>query len=206
MQYDDPNLSLIANEFRGKTFGRDFVIEHGFLYDRIAIAAGGTLDETTSLFFHNVGAGSSKTIAHTNLSTSRKIDAPQAFSVRAIRLIWKSDIFRTDMDLLLNSYVFEFYVADAFKIRCPVACLPAGGGPTGLMVAAAAGAVSLLNNGAPTTESVRTLALPVLIESGVSFFARLAGSSNALTAGGGGGTGLTCYCVLEGLHARPTVG
>ena len=207
MQMNDPNLVNIANEFRGRTFGSDFVVEHGYLYDRISIAAGGTLDETTSQWFVNVGAGSSKTIGQTNLSTSRKIDAPQSFSIRAVRLIWKSDVLRADMDTILNSYAFELYVADAWKFRCPVACLPAGGGPTGLMVAASAGAVSLLNNGVPSIESVRTLALPILIESGVSFFARLAGTSTTLTASGGsGGTGFTCHCVLEGLHARPTVG
>lgn len=195
----DPNLAYIANEFRGKTFGKEFVVEHGFLYDKITIAAGGTLDETTSLWFHNVGAGTSKTLASTNLTTSRKLDAPQAFSVRAIRLMYKSDILRADLDTILNGYTFEIVIADAWKVRAPISMFPAGGGPTGATAA-------VVNNGLASSEAVRTLALPLLIESNASFYARLVGGSNLLTAGGSSGTGFTCYCILEGLHARPTVG
>lgn len=205
----DPNLSQVAASFAGKTFGGDVVVEHGFLYDRVNIAAGNSLDETTSQFFTNVGAGSAKTLAQTNLTQSRKLDPPQMFAVHSIQLFFRGDILRADIDSIFDRFAFQFFVADAYKFRAPLFCFPQGGGVTGA-IAGAGGATpntvtSYISNGVPTIQAIRTLSLPVLIESGISFYANFTGTGYTATAGGSGGTGITMYCVLQGLHARPAV-
>lgn len=177
-------------------------VQHEPLYDTVTIAAAGTLSTLTSAFFTNVGPASNKTLALTNVTQSQKLPAPEAFSIFGFRLRISEDIFITDLYTLMNGFALEFYLGQKCYQRAPLWYFSPGGGITGYPALAAAAQASFYNNGVPHRESMHKLAIPLVIENQMTFMAQFVGTTQVLTAGGGGGTGATLVLLLDGLHAR----
>jgi hypothetical protein len=57
-------------------------------------------------------------------------------------------------------------------------------------------------NGYPSREAMHKLAIPIVIENQMTFYAQLTGTAATLTAGASGGTGATLQLLLDGFYAR----
>ena len=168
------------------------------LYDTVQVVAGvaNGLSVLTSAFFTNVGSASGKTLALTNLSQSQKLAAPEAFSVFAYRFRYAENISLLDIWNLLNGFCLEFYLGQKCYQRGPIWYYNAGGGIYGVLTN---DTTSVLNNGMPGRSEMHKLAIPVVIENQMTFYAQLNG--NAYTANAAG-TGLFLQLLLDGLYAR----
>jgi hypothetical protein len=172
-------------------------VQHTPLYDTVTIAAGtGSLSVLTSAFFTNVGPASGKTLALTNLSQSQKLAAPEAFSVFAYRFRYSENISLLDIWTLLNTFCMEFFLGQKCYQRGPIWYYNAGGGIYGL---ATNDSFSVLNNGMPGRSEMHKLAIPVVIENQMTFYAQLNGGTMVPNVSG---TGLILQLLLDGLYAR----
>jgi len=174
-------------------------VQHTPLYDTVTIAAGANVTNQTASFFTNVGPASGKTLAQTNLRQASELPAPQAFSIFSFRLRWSEDILLADLLNILNGFCLTFTLGDKPYQRAPLWYFAAGGGIDGFTTRTDS---SVYTNGNPTRESIHKLAIPIVIENQMTFFANLEGNPLALTAGAAGGTGLTLTLLLDGLFAR----
>lgn len=203
MQYNNANSQtqgMILEAFNNATYVQNQMdVQHTPLYDTITIAAGSALNTLTSALFTNVGAASGKTLAQTNLSQSQKLPAPEAFSIFAFRIRWSEDILLADLLQILDGFVLEFYLGQKAYQRAPLWYFAAGGGIDGFTTRTDA---SVYTNGNPTREAIHKLAIPIVIENQMTFFAQLQGNAYTLTAGAAGGTGLNMTLLLDGLYAR----
>jgi hypothetical protein len=175
------------------------------LYDQIVLAAGTTLTPVTTAFFSNVEGNSGKTIGQTNLSQNRLLPSPQAFSILAFSLYIQGDILRQDLINLYSNLVFEFYLGDGKTYhQAPIYTIAAAGG---IFAQDNVTGSTLYSNGWPSRDTLRKLALPLVIENNLSFYAQLnggltTGNPLTLTTTANGGTGLTMTCVLHGFWAK----
>lgn len=203
MQYSQATIStqaMIMEAFNNETYVQNKMdVQHTPLYDTITIAAGSAVNSLTSALFTNVGAASNKTLAQTNLSQSQKLPAPEAFSIFAFRIRWSEDILLADLLTLLNGFTLEFFLGQKVYQRAPLWYFAAGGGVGGFTTRTDS---SVYTNGNPTREAIHKLAIPIVIENQMTFFAQLQGTAVTLTAGASGGTGLTLTLLLDGLYAR----
>jgi hypothetical protein len=198
------NQQTIVAAFNSQTYIQDQVdVQHTPIYDTVTIAAGGTLSNLTSAFFQNVGPQSNKTLAQTNMNQPGRLQAPEAFSIFAIRLRISEDILRADLITIMNGFALQFIIGQKTYNLAPVWQYNPGGGIFG-QGATAAGPVtpSTLGNGVPARTHMHKLAIPIVIENQANFSASLVGTSQTLTAGGSGGTGATLQLLLDGLYAR----
>jgi len=173
-------------------------VQHTPLYDTVTIVAGvaNGLSVLTSAFFTNVGPASAKTLAATNLSQSQKLPAPEAFSIFAYRFRYSENISLLDIWNLINGFCLEFFLGQKCYQRGPIWYYNAGGG---IYAEFTNDTTSVLGNGMPGRSDMHKLAIPVVIENQMTFYAQLNG--NAYTANAAG-TGLTLQLLLEGLYAR----
>lgn len=203
MQYSQATANtqgMILEAFNNATYVQDRMdVQHTPLYDTISIAAGSTLNTLTSALFTNVGPASNKTLAQTNLSQSQKLPAPEAFSIFAFRIRWAEDVLLADILSILNGFTLEFYLGQKAYQRAPLWYFAAGGGLAGTTTRTNA---SFYTNGNPTREAIHKLAIPIVIENQMTFFAQLQGNAFTLAAGAAGGTGITLTLLLDGLYAR----
>ena len=191
---------MIVDAFNSEVYVQNRMdVQHTPLYDTITIAAGQTVSTLTTSFFTNVGPASNKTLAATNMSQSQRLPAPEAFSIFGFRVRWSENILLADLITLLNGFCLEFYLGQKCYQRGPLWDYNAGGGIAGFLTNTA---TSVLTNGKPGRESMHKLAIPIVIENQMTFFAQLQGTSVNLTAGAAGGTGLTLQLLLDGFYAR----
>lgn len=191
---------IITDAFNSEVYVQNRMdVQHTPLYDTITLAAAAVVNETTSAFFTNVGPASGKTLAQTNMTQSQRLPAPEAFSIFGLRLRWSEDILNTDALALINGMALEFWLGQKFYQRAPLWYFAPGGG---LNVVTTNNATEYISNGQVTRESMHKLAIPIVIENQMTFFARLVGNPVALSAAAAGGTGLTLQLVLDGFYAR----
>jgi hypothetical protein len=195
---------MILDAFRSEVYVSNRMdVQHTPLYDTITLAAGDTVNDLTTAFFTNVGPASNKTVAQTNMTQSRRLPAPQAFSIFGFRLRWKEDILAADLYNVLDRFCLEFYLGEKVYQRAPLWYYSPGGGLNGFAATTATNTtITYLSNGHPHRESMHKLAIPIVIENQMTFWAQLSGSTYTLTAGGSGGRGMTLQLVLDGLYAR----
>ncbi len=187
----------IVDAFRSATYVDNRMdVQHTPIYDTVTIAAGGSLSTLTSAFFTNVGPASNKTLAQCNMTQSQRLAAPEAFSIFSISLRISENILEADLITIMNNFALSFWLGQKKYNLAPIWHYPAGGG-----IWASADA-STFANGFPSREAVLNLAVPIVIENQMTFFAQLEGTAQTLTAGGGGGTGATLVLKLDGLYAR----
>lgn len=195
---------MIMDAFRSETYVANRMdVQHTPLYDTVTLTAGSSVSDLTTAFFTNVGPSSGKTYAQTNMSQSRRLPAPEAFSIFGFRLRWKENILLADLYSLLDNFCLEFYKGQKVYQRAPLWYFSAGGGVNAAVATTVnATTITVLNNGAPYRESMHKLAIPIVIENQETFWAQLTGTAFTLTASASGGTGLTLQLVLDGFYAR----
>ena len=191
---------MITEAFNSEVYVQNRMdVQHTPLYDTIAIAAAGTVSELTTALFTNVGPASGKTLADTNMTQSQKLPAPEAFSIFGFRIRWDEDILLADLLDLLQNMAFEFYLGQKVYQRAPLWHFNAGGGITAFTTRTDA---SVYTNGVASREAMHKLAIPIVIENQMTFYARLTGTTFTATAGASGGTGIRLTCLLDGFYAR----
>lgn len=196
--------AMIMEAFNSEVYIQNRMdVQNTPLYDTVAIAAAGTLSVLTSALFTNVGPASNKTLAQTNMTQGQRLPAPEAFSVFGIRFRVQEDILRADFLAILGSvtggFCLEFFLGQKVYNRAPLWYYSVGGGLNSFTTRTSE---SNYNNGVPTRESMHKLAIPVVIENQMTFFAQLNGTTYTATAAASGGTGITFQCLLDGLYAR----
>lgn len=191
--------SWIFAQFNGTTYQPNAMdVQHEPLYDEVTTAAAGTIANLTQFFTAPAG----KTLAQTNVTTAKRLDAPEAFTCMGIRARIRENILLADLITLIDGatgFALELWVGQKYYNRGPLWFYNAGGGPSGFSVAANA---SMLTNGRPGRPDGHVLAINVVIDNQASFYGQLTGTPVVLTAGAGGGTGAGIMMLLDGLHAR----
>ena len=191
---------MIVDAFNSEVYVNNRMdVQHTPLYDTVVFAAGATVSQLTSALFTNVGPASGKTLALTNVTQQQKLPAPEAFSVFGFRFRFSEDVLRADVQTILNTFAVEFYLGQKVYQRAPIWYLGAGGG---LYAFSTKTAESSYTNGLPSREAMHKLAVPVVIENQMTFFAQLVGNPFILAAAAAGGTGFTMQLLLDGLYAR----
>ncbi len=178
-------------------------IQHEPIYDSWTVAAAGTLSSQASQWFVNVANNSGKTVAQTNMGTSRRLDAPQSHSIQSIKLRWSENVAFADALAVVNGFAYNLIIATKSFNLAPIWQYPAGGGiyiPSNTNTG-----VSAISNGDLSRSAQLRLALPIVIGNQLNFQAELDGNTITLAATGAGGTGMTMWCALDGLHARAVV-
>lgn len=192
----DQNRDLIYSNFIGSTFDDKSVdVQDTRLWDTVTLAAGATVSKTTAVWFNNI-KNSGKTLAETNMQRDAELAFPEMFSIRSIGLYVDNPVFATDAQNVWRNLAFQLIVGKKALHEAPLEELCQAGGLTFNITTATA------SNGLATRHSIVNLALPIVIEPNVNFYAQLDGTSQVLTAGGGGGLGLRLRCVLRGMYAR----
>lgn len=195
-QLSTDQQAFIMNQFNGTTYQANAMdVQHEPLYDTFTAAAGATIPNNTQFFTTPSG----KTINQTNVTTPKKLDAPEAFAVMGIRFHPLENILLADFVTLMNSFVLEFWIGQKYYNRGPLWHYNAGGGIAGLSTVSAASAYT---NGLTGRIHMNELAINIVIDNQASFYGNLNGVQVALTAAGSGGTGATLVMLLDGLHAR----
>lgn len=189
----------IYSQFNGTTYQANSMdVQHEPLYDEITAASGATVANLTQFFT----APSGKTLAQTNVTTAKRLDAPEAFTVMGIRLAVRPDILLADLVTLFDGatgFVLEFWIGQKEYNRAPLWFYNAGGG---INVVTNNSGVSVSTNGRQGRPDGHVLAINIVIDNQASFFGQLNGTAVALTASGSGGTGMGLMMLLDGLHAR----
>lgn len=192
-------IAWITEQFQGTTYQPNAMdVQHEPLYDELTFAAGAAVPDQSRFFVNPAG----KTIAQTNVETAKKLDAPEAFAVKGIRIKVREDILLADFIALMDGAVgfcAEFWIGSKSYNRAPLWYFNAGGGVT-----ATGGTVqSALNNGRTGELDAHVLAINIIIDNQASFFGQLAGATAfTLATASNGGTGLGIMMLLDGLHAR----
>lgn len=195
-----PQQQMIIDAFNSEVYiSNRMDVQHTPLYDTVTIAAAGAVNNLTTAFFTNVGPASAKTLAQTNMAQSQRLPAPEAFSIFGFRFRIGENILLADMITLMNGFCLEFYLGQKCYQRAPLWYFAPGGGITGQSTLAA---TAIWSNGTVQRESMHKLAIPIVIENQMTFFANFQGTAVALTAAGGGGTGATLVLLCDGLYAR----
>ena len=197
----DDQKAWITQQFNGTTYQPNAMdVQHEPLYDTITFAAAAVISNLTQFFTSPSG----KTLAQTNVTTAKRLDAPEAFAVMGIRFRVQEDILLADFIALMggvNGYVLEFWIGQKEYNRGPLWFYNAGGGVSGLSTVAAASAYT---NGRTARPDSGALGVNIVIDNQASFFGQLVSCPTplTLTASTSGGTGATVQMLLDGLHAR----
>lgn len=186
----------IYGQFNGTTFQPNAMdVQHEPLYDTVTTAVGVTIANLTQ-FFTNPGT---KTLNQTNVTTAKRLDAPEAFAVMAIKFRWLESALLADVINILNNFALEFWIGQKYYNRAPLWFYNSGGGVFGLTTISA---TSAYTNGVPGRNAAHELAINIVIDNQASFYGQLVGVATAMTAAASGGTGTTLQMLLDGLHAR----
>jgi len=200
-----PQQQMIMDAFNSEVYVNNRMdIQHTPLYDTVTLAASsssttGVISPLTTAFFTNVGAASGKTFAQTNMSQSQKLAAPEAFSIFGYRFRWSENIALADIYTLLNGFCMEFTLGIKVYQRGPLWYYNAGGGIYGFFTNTT---TSVWTNGVPGRTDMHKLAIPIVIENQMTFFALLNGNSALSQTAAQGGTGIIMVLLLDGLYAR----
>lgn len=198
------NAATIVAAFNSQTYIQDKMdVQDTPIYDEQTLAQASTVNNLTANFFSNVGPQSGKSIGQTNMQTPNELRAPEAFSVFGFLFRIGENILYADILMLMNTFVFEFFMGTKVYQRSPLWLLNPGGGIYGAGYSnVAASTFTNWSNGYPSREGAHRLAIPVVIENKMSFYGQLNGTATALTATGGGGVGAFLQICLRGFYAR----
>ena len=189
---------FIINSFKGQIYiSNQLDVQDTPVYDTITFNASATMNQQSSYFFTNVGPASGKSSAQTNMSQQQKLDAPEAFSVFGIRLGISEDILRSDLQTLLNSWDYTFWLGQKWYQRANIRHYASGWGISGFSTKTSE---SVYTNGWPSISAMHGLAVKLVIANQMSFFAYLEGAASQTFSASG--TGLILVNELVGLYAR----
>jgi len=189
---------FIVNSFKGQIYiSNQLDVQDTPVYDTVTYAPSGTVNKTSSFFFTNVGPQSGKTVAQTNMSQTQKLDAPEAFSVFAVRLGFSEDVMRPDVQTFLNSWDYEFWLGQKWYQRANPRHFASGWGISGYTTKTSE---SFYTNGLPSIQAMHGLAVKLVIANQMSFYAFLDGATSQVLSASG--NGLILVNELVGLYAR----
>ena len=195
--------TFVLNAFRGQPYLVDQLdVQDEPLYDTLTFNPGDTMTVNSCQWFTSVGPQSNKSLVQTNLTETRHLVAPEAFSIFGIRLVPNENILPTDWLNILGAYqggggfIFQFWFNSKAFNTGGIRHYASGMGS--FMLATATGLTSI-TNGFPALPAGHQLALPLVITNLLSFYGQLVGNNYQLNASG---TGLIFLCELVGLHAR----
>lgn len=192
-----PQQQMITDAFNSTTYVDNRMdVQNTPLYDTVTIAAGSSLSITTSALFTNVGPASNKTLALTNLQQSQKLPAPEAFSIFGFRFRYSENLSLLDVYNIVNAFCYEFWLGQKAYQRGPIWFYNAGGGVYGTSDASNQ---TFLLNGLPGRSEMHKVAITVVIENQMTFYALLNGNAYTLNSSG---AGITFQSLLDGLYAR----
>src|SRR5262249_37271828 len=146
------------------------------IYDQLVTPQGGTIVNLTQFFTNPAG----KTVNQTNVFTPKKLDAPEAFAVMAIRWYPSPDVLLADLIRLFNNFVLEFWIGNKWYNRAPLWHFNAGGGIAGNPSSMGA-PTSAWTNGTPGRPQMHELAINIVIDNQASFFGQLNGVATVLS-------------------------
>lgn len=182
----------IFQQFNGTTYQPNAMdVQHEPLYDTSTTASGVSLANLTQFFTNPAG----KTLNQTNVTTAKKLDAPEAFAVMAIRLFVRSDILLADFVNLMADFALEFWIGQKEYNRGPIWHYNQGGGIAG----GSFSGTTLFTNGATGRSHMHMLEINIVIDNQASFYGQLNGVAFTPSSSG---TGVTLVMLLDGLHAR----
>ena len=188
--------SWIFNQFNGTTYQANSMdVQHEPLYDEVTTAQAASLANLTQFFT----TPQNKTLNQTNVTTAKKLDAPEAFAVMGIKFYPNPTILLADLQAIYANFVLEFWIGQKYYNRGPLWFYNAGGGIGGFMTI---GSSSFYTNGVPGRNAGHELAINIVIDNQASFFGQLVGVATTMTATASGGVGSILYMLLDGLHAR----
>ena len=206
------NAATIVAAFNSQTYIQDKMdVQDTPLYDEVTLTQAATVNNLTANFFTQVGPGANpqKSIGQTNMQTPGELRAPEAFSIFGFLFRIGENILYSDLLMLFNTFVFEFYMGTKPYQRSPLWLLNPGGGIFGsgnmqntTSLANAWTAITNFGNGYPSREGAHRLAIPLVIENKMSFYGQLNGTQTALTGTASGGVGAFLQVVLRGFYAR----
>lgn len=126
------------------------------LYDTVVIT-----NATTSLDLFTVPNGQGgKTICETNMTAQGQLPSPERFTIHRIGLLVLTQI-PADMNLVLNEVIFTLYVNQKIYTQAPMIYFPCGFGIFGNTVVNIS---SVMTNGVPADNAVRSLLYPIPLE------------------------------------------
>ena len=194
---------MILDAFQSETLVKSLTdVQHTPLFDTVTIAQAAAFNNLTTSFFTNVGAASAKTLALTNCSQSQRLPTGEMLSVLAFRLRISEWIFRTDMNTIMDTQALQFWMNKKSYQLGPVWYYAAGGGVWTQSNVGGGTPEVTHTNGIPGREAMHKLAIPIVIESGATFYGEMVGTAFNMTATASGGLGVTMQLVLDGLYAR----
>jgi hypothetical protein len=189
---------FIINSFKGQIYiSNQLDVQDTPVYDTITYAAGGTINTPNSQWFTNVESNSGKTYAQTNMTQNGKLDAPEAFAVFGVRVGFSEGVLRADLQSLLDSWAYEFWLGKKEYQRANIRHFSAGWGISGYTTNTSE---SFYTNGTPGRQSMNMLAVKLVIANQMSFYAQLTGAASQVLSASG--TGLILLNELVGLYAR----
>lgn len=195
----------ITGQFSGSTYmPNNMDVQHEPIYDTLwnqvtnaPFIAGSTIPNLAQFFI--TGNSTGKTLAQTNVTTAKRLDAPEAFAVMGIRLRTNEEMLIADVLNLYNSFCLELWIGQKSYNRAPLWFYCSGGGLSGFTGVATSQGVT---NGLPGRNAMHALQINIVIDNQASFYGQLDGSPVVLTTASNGGTGATLMMLLDGLHAR----
>ena len=207
--------SWILQQFNGTTYSPNAMdVQHEPLYDTLVFDDGAQIPNNTQFFTNPAN----KTLAQTNVTTAKRLDAPEAFAVMGIGLRVAEDVLLADLIAFFGSagasasggtssvsnetaYALEFWIGQKEYNRAPVWFYNVGSGADGFSVVSGQSAIT---NGRPGKGDRHELAINIVIDNQASFYGQLVSATSllTLTAAASGGTGITLVLILDGLHAR----
>lgn len=186
----------IYTQFNGTTFQANAMdVQHEPLYDENTFTAGSVISVPTQFFTNPAG----KNLNQTNVTTAKRLDAPEAFAVMGINFTWQENILLADAIGITANFALELWIGQKYYNRAPCSFYNGGRGIYG---SSTTSGFSVLTNGAPLKGHRHELGINIVIDNQASFYAQLTGSAYTLTASGSGGVGAILYDLLDGLHAR----
>src|SRR5438132_212960 len=99
--------NFIFSQFYGTTFQPNAMdVQHEPVYDSVTTAQAATIANLTQFFTNPAG----KTLNQTNVTTAKRLDAPEAFACMAIRLFMQPDILLADAVAIQANFALEFWI------------------------------------------------------------------------------------------------
>lgn len=194
---DPSQVSFIQQQFNGTTFQPNTMdVQSEPLYDELTTAVSAAITTNAQQFFT---APTGKTLAQTNVTEVRKLAAPEAFAVMAIKFYPQPDILLADWTSIGANFALQFQIGQKAYNTAPCQFYNAGLGTAGFTTRSAQ---SFITNGVPGRNAAHSLEINIVIDNQASFFANLIGTTTTMTAAASGGTGSVLYVLLDGLHAR----
>lgn len=198
MQSLDPNQVVwIQSQFNGTTYQQNTMdVQSEPIYDELTTAVGVAITSGAQQFFT---APTGKNYSQTNVTEVRKLPAPEAFAVMAIKFYPQPDILLADWTAIGANFALEFWIGQKWYNRAPCMFYNAG---LGTFLSTTRSSNSAVANGIPGRNAAHALEINIVIDNQASFYGNLNGTTTTMTAAASGGVGSVLYMLLDGLHAR----